>query len=112
MILPIISSISRELFLGVPSELKEGALGLGTTRWEMVRGVVFPYARGGVAAAMILGLGRALGEAIAVAQVIGDRRLDPREPLPPGEHARRARSPIGSQGASRPRALVALLPAL
>jgi phosphate transport system permease protein len=71
MILPIISSISRELFLGVPSELKEAALGLGTTRWEMVRGVIFPYARGGVAAAMILGLGRAIGEAIAVAQVIG-----------------------------------------
>jgi phosphate transport system permease protein len=71
MILPIVSSISRELFLGVPAELKEGALGLGTTRWEMVRGVVFPYARGGVAAAMILGLGRAVGEAIAVAQVIG-----------------------------------------
>ena len=71
MILPIISSISRELFLGVPSELKEAALGLGVTRWEMVRGVIFPYARGGVAAAMILGLGRALGEAIAVAQVIG-----------------------------------------
>jgi phosphate transport system permease protein len=72
MILPIVASISRELFLSVPSELKEGALGLGTTRWEMVRGVVFPYAGGGVAAAMILGFGRAVGEAIAVAQVIGD----------------------------------------
>ena len=71
MILPIISSISRELFLGVPPELKEGALGLGATRWEMVRGVILPYTRSGVAAAMILGLGRALGEAIAVAQVIG-----------------------------------------
>ena len=71
MILPIIASISRELFLGVPSELKEGALSLGTTRWEMVRGVVFPYTRGGVAAAMILGFGRAIGEAIAVALVIG-----------------------------------------
>jgi phosphate transport system permease protein len=71
MILPIVSSISRELFLGVPHELKEGALALGTTRWEMVRGVMFPYARGGVAAALILGLGRALGEAIAVTQVIG-----------------------------------------
>jgi phosphate transport system permease protein len=71
MILPIISSISRELFLGVPGELKEAAIGLGTTRWEMVRGVMFPYARGGVAAAMILGLGRAVGEAIAVAQVAG-----------------------------------------
>jgi phosphate transport system permease protein len=72
MILPIIASISRELFLSVPVELKEGALGLGTTRWEMIRGVVFPYSRGGVAAAMILGLGRAIGEAIAVALVIGD----------------------------------------
>jgi phosphate transport system permease protein len=71
MILPIVSSISRELFLGVPSDLKEGALALGATRWEMVKGVVFPYARGGVAAAMILGLGRAVGEAIAVTQVIG-----------------------------------------
>jgi phosphate transport system permease protein len=71
MILPIVSSITRELFLGVPRELKEGALALGTTRWEMVRGVIFPYARGGMAAAMILGLGRAVGEAIAVTQVIG-----------------------------------------
>jgi phosphate transport system permease protein len=71
MILPIVSSITRELFLGVPSELKEGALALGTTRWEMIRGVVFPYSRGGIAAALILGLGRAVGEAIAVTQVIG-----------------------------------------
>jgi phosphate transport system permease protein len=71
MILPIIASISRELFLSVPSELKEGALGLGTTRWEMIWGVVFPYTRGGVVAAIILGFGRAIGEAIAVALVIG-----------------------------------------
>jgi len=71
MILPIVASITRELFLGVPRELKEGALALGTTRWEMVRGVVLPYARGGIAAALILGLGRAVGEAIAVTQVIG-----------------------------------------
>jgi phosphate transport system permease protein len=71
MILPIVSSISRELFLGVPRDLKEGAIALGTTRWEMVRGVMFPYARGGIAAALILGLGRAVGEAIAVTQVIG-----------------------------------------
>lgn len=71
MILPIISSVSRELFLGVPRELKEGALGLGTTRWEMVRGVVLPYSRSGLAAAVILGLGRAIGEAIAVLLVCG-----------------------------------------
>jgi phosphate transport system permease protein len=71
MILPIIASISRELFQAVPAELKEGALGLGTTRWEMIRGVVLPYSRGGVTAAVILGFGRAIGEAIAVALVIG-----------------------------------------
>ena len=71
MIVPIVASISRELFLGVPRELEEGALALGTTRWEMVRGVILPAARSGIAAALILGLGRALGEAIAVTQVIG-----------------------------------------
>jgi len=72
MIIPIVSSICRELFVGVPSELKDGALALGATRWEVVRGVIFPYARAGIAAALILGLGRALGEAIAVTQVIGN----------------------------------------
>ena len=71
MITPIVSSVSRELFLSVPRELKEGALALGTTRWEMIRGVVLPYTRSGIAAALILGLGRAVGEAIAVTQVIG-----------------------------------------
>jgi phosphate transport system permease protein len=72
MMVPIISSICRELFLNIPRELKEGALALGATRWEVVRGVIFPYARAGIAAAMILGLGRAVGEAIAVTQVIGN----------------------------------------
>jgi phosphate transport system permease protein len=71
MIIPITASISRELFLTVPDELEQGALALGMTRWEMVRGVVLPYTRGGVVAAVILGLGRAVGEAIAVTQVIG-----------------------------------------
>lgn len=72
MTIPITSSICRELFLGVPSELEEGAIGLGATRWEMVRTVVVPSVRGGIVAAVILGLGRALGEAIAVTQVIGN----------------------------------------
>jgi phosphate transport system permease protein len=72
MVLPIVASISKELFLAVPDELEEGALALGTTRWEMVRGVILPSARSGIAAAVILGLGRALGEAIAVTQVIGN----------------------------------------
>src|SRR5205085_1039185 len=70
MITPIVSSVSRELFLGVPRDLKEGALALGTTRWEMIRGVVLPYARSGIAAALILGLGRAVGEALAVNRVM------------------------------------------
>ncbi|HEU5277959.1 MAG TPA: phosphate ABC transporter permease subunit PstC [Gaiellaceae bacterium] len=71
MIVPIVASISRELFLGVPRELEHGALALGATRWEMVRGVILPATRSGIAAAVILGLGRAVGEAIAVTQVIG-----------------------------------------
>ncbi|HUZ81949.1 MAG TPA: phosphate ABC transporter permease subunit PstC [Gaiellaceae bacterium] len=72
MIVPITSSICRELFIGVPTELEEGAIGLGATRWEMVKTVIVPTVRGGVVAAVILGLGRALGEAIAVTQVIGN----------------------------------------
>jgi phosphate transport system permease protein len=72
MTIPITSSICRELFIGVPTELEEGSIGLGATRWEMVKTVVVPSVRGGVVAAVILGLGRALGEAIAVTQVIGN----------------------------------------
>jgi phosphate transport system permease protein len=72
MIIPITSSICRELFLGVPSDLEEGSVALGATRWEMVKTVIVPSVRGGVVAAVILGLGRALGEAIAVTQVIGN----------------------------------------
>jgi len=71
MITPIVSSISRELFSRVPKEQVEGALALGATRWEMIRGVMIPYVGPGVVAALILGLGRAVGEAIAVTQVIG-----------------------------------------
>jgi phosphate transport system permease protein len=71
MVVPIIASICRELFLSVPRELEEGAIALGSTRWEMVRGVILSSSRPGVAAAVVLGLGRAIGEAIAVTQVIG-----------------------------------------
>jgi phosphate transport system permease protein len=71
MVVPIVASVCRELFLAVPEELEEGALALGATRWETVRGVVLSSSRPGVAAALILGLGRALGEAIAVSQAIG-----------------------------------------
>ena len=72
MILPITAAVARELFLTVPRDLKEAALALGATRWEMIRGVVLPQTRGGLVAAVMLGLGRAVGEAIAVTQVIGD----------------------------------------
>jgi phosphate transport system permease protein len=72
MVLPIIAALSRDLFLTVPAELKDGAAALGATRWEIIRGVVLPTTVSGVAAATVLGLGRALGEAIAVTQTIGD----------------------------------------
>jgi phosphate transport system permease protein len=75
MVVPIVASLSRDLFLTVPGELKEGAEALGATRWEVIRGVVLPTTASGVAAATVLGLGRALGEAIAVAQVVGDGNL-------------------------------------
>ncbi len=71
MVLPIIASLSRDLFLTVPRELTEGAEALGATRWEVIRGVVLPTTISGVIAATVLGLGRALGEAIAVYSVIG-----------------------------------------
>jgi phosphate transport system permease protein len=71
MIVPIIASLSRDLFLTVPRELQDGAAALGATRWETIRGVVLPSTAPGVIAAALLGLGRALGEAIAVTQVIG-----------------------------------------
>lgn len=71
MIVPITSAICRELFVRTPRELTDGALALGSTRWEAIRGVMFAYAAPGIAAAVLLGLGRAFGEAIAVTQVIG-----------------------------------------
>lgn len=75
MVIPIVASISRDLFLTVPQELQEGAVALGATQWEVVRGVILPSTVSGVASAAFLGLGRALGEAIAVAQVIGAGNL-------------------------------------
>lgn len=71
MILPIVASLSRDLFLTVPEELRDGAAALGATRWEIIRGVVLPTTVSGVVAATLLALGRAIGEAIAVYQVIG-----------------------------------------
>jgi phosphate transport system permease protein len=72
MILPIVSAISREVMATVPVEHKEAALALGATRWEMIRMAVLPYSRAGISGAAMLGLGRALGETIAVTLVIGN----------------------------------------
>ena len=72
MILPIVSSISREVMSTVPPDHKEAALGLGATRWEMIRVAVLPYCRSGISGAAMLGLGRAIGETIAVTILVGD----------------------------------------
>jgi phosphate transport system permease protein len=73
MITPTISSVSREVLRAVPGALREGAMGLGATRWEAVRVAVLPYARSGLVGATILGLGRALGETMAITMLIGNR---------------------------------------
>jgi len=73
MILPYISSVSREVLAAVPPSQREAALALGATRWEAVWSAVLPYARPGLVGAVVLGLGRALGETMAVVMVIGNR---------------------------------------
>lgn len=73
MITPTISSVSREVLRAVPASYREGALALGATRWEALRATVLPYARSGIIGAVILGLGRALGETMAITMVIGNR---------------------------------------
>lgn len=70
MALPIITAICREVFVQTPRMHEEAALALGATRWEMIRMTVFPYSRSGVVSAVMLGLGRALGETMAVAMII------------------------------------------
>lgn len=75
MVLPIITSLSREIFLQTPKLHEEAALALGATRWEMIRMAVFPFARPGVISAIMLGLGRALGETMAVALVLSSGAL-------------------------------------
>jgi phosphate transport system permease protein len=70
MILPIITAITREIFVQTPRLHEEAALALGATRWEMIRYAVFPYARSGMVSGVMLGLGRALGETMAVAMIL------------------------------------------
>jgi phosphate transport system permease protein len=73
MIMPYIMSVAREVLLAVPNTQREAALALGATRWEAVTSAVIPYARSGIIGAVILGLGRALGETMAVTMLIGNR---------------------------------------
>jgi phosphate transport system permease protein len=75
MVLPIITAICREVFATVPADQKEASLALGMTRWEMIRTAVLPRSRSGIIGAAILGLGRAIGETIAVTMVIGNSVL-------------------------------------
>jgi phosphate transport system permease protein len=70
MILPIITAVSREVFLQTPRLHEEAALALGATRWEMIQTAVLPFARSGVVSAAMLGLGRALGETMAVLMIL------------------------------------------
>jgi phosphate transport system permease protein len=72
MVIPIITSISKEVLLTVPQSQKEAAIALGATRWEMIRMAVLPYGKSGILGAVILGLGRAVGETMAVTMVIGN----------------------------------------
>ena len=85
MIIPITSAICRELFSRVPRDLTDGSLALGSTRWEAIRRVSIPFAAPGISAAVLLGLGRAFGEAIAVTQVIGAGNMINRSLFPPGD---------------------------
>jgi len=71
MITPIITSLAREVIETTPQNEKEAALALGATKWEMIKGAVWPHSKGGLVGAVMLGLGRAMGETIAVALVIG-----------------------------------------
>ena len=72
MIIPIITAISRDAMKAVPDDQREAMLALGATRWEMIKKAVLPYCRSGLVGAIILGLGRALGETMAVTMVIGN----------------------------------------
>jgi phosphate transport system permease protein len=84
MVLPFVTAITRDVFEAVPAVLKEAAYGLGCTRWEVVRNVVLPYTRVGVIGGVMLGLGRALGETMAVTFVIGNAHRISASVLAPG----------------------------
>jgi phosphate transport system permease protein len=84
MIIPYAASLGRSIIQMVPSSLKEGAYALGATRWEVIRSVVLPYTKSGLFAGILLSLGRALGETMAVTMVIGNTSLIPKSIFAPG----------------------------
>src|SRR6202012_5813357 len=84
MIIPYAASLGRSMIQMVPSNLKEGAYALGSTRWEVIRSVILPYTRSGLFAGILLSLGRALGETMAVTMVIGNTSLIPKNIFSPG----------------------------
>jgi len=84
MIIPYAASLGRSMIQLVPSQLKEAAFGLGATRWEVIRSVVLPYTKSGLFAGILLSLGRALGETMAVTMVIGNTSLMPKNIFAPG----------------------------
>ncbi|MFI5186487.1 MAG: phosphate ABC transporter permease subunit PstC [Chitinophagales bacterium] len=84
MIIPYAASLGREMIRLVPSPLKEGAYSLGATRWEVIRSVILPYTKSGLFAGVLLSLGRALGETMAVTMVIGNTSMIPTSIFAPG----------------------------
>ena len=83
MVIPFSASLGREVIQLVPSELKEAAYSLGATRYEVIRKVILPYARSGILAGVLLSLGRALGETMAVTMVIGNTNIIPKSIFDP-----------------------------
>ena len=84
MIIPYAASLGREMIRMVPSSLKEAAYSLGATRYEVIRDVILPYSKSGLFAGILLSLGRALGETMAVTMVIGNTSLIPKTIFDPG----------------------------
>jgi phosphate transport system permease protein len=85
MITPIVTAITREVFATTPVAQKEASLAMGATRWEMIRGAIFPHSRSGVVAAVIIGFGRAVGETIAIFLVVGSSQKLTENILGPGD---------------------------
>jgi phosphate transport system permease protein len=83
MVLPTIISISEDSIRAVPASYREGALALGATHWQTIRGVLLPAAKSGIGASIVLGMGRAVGETMAMIMVIGNSIVFPTSPLDP-----------------------------